>query len=82
MLLFIFSELEKPKTKSLFEDTKYKEGLIVKDEALSLILIQKKAKKKYLASLNTNLIPTYEFLVALMDAIIMLGKFNFHQNFP
>ena len=36
--------------------------------------------KKYLASFNTNLIPTYEFLVALMDAIIMLGKFNFHQN--
>ena len=38
--------------------------------------------KKYLASFNTNLILTHEFLVALMDAIITLGKFNFHQNFP
>ena len=41
---------------------------------------QKNYTKKYLAYFNTNLIPTYEFLVALMDAIITLGKFNFHQN--
>ena len=67
--------------------------LFVSDQLFSVVLASCKWFKisapgvgmRHMWQLDTLhlIIPTwflYEFLVALMDAIITLGKFNFHQN--